>query len=217
MNSDCERRGGHAIYRKMKQRYSSYTELSSNLKQSKPYVPQIMAVSDIEDVFDQSENAEFLERDRIYDHFVKSHRKAGYRLALLEHEETESKTLQDAFDSGYKALTAFSMQLTYCKSTLALLCDMDIGMSESGLTELRKCLHALDASHKKIHQIISNPEENAKELKEGVDIDDVHQWFEQKMLDMIDLEDFISTTNTLLESLKCPVRLCSEACNKVRH
>ena len=58
-------------------------------------------MSDLDDVFDQSEEAEKRDFDRQFQNYSAKFVKAGYREALQD-EEANEEILQKAFDNGYK-------------------------------------------------------------------------------------------------------------------
>lgn len=154
---------------------------------------------DLDDVFDQSEEAEKRDFERQFDQYTSKFVKAGYRTAL-ENEEANEEILQNAFDKGYvfgfQAALEFNqfrlshkmIELMYVEGRLKA------EQEPEALVRLQSFSQKLDKIQREVVQrfqsITNSDEETTKQIQ-----------------DLIQLPLLKSESNGILTTLNCPIKI----------
>lgn len=157
---------------------------------------------DLEDVFDQSEEAEKRDFDRQFEKYTSKFVKAGFRNAL-ENEETNEEVLQNAFDKGYefgfqKALEFNQFRLSH-KMIELMLVEGRLLASEEEKEEQEPAFRRLQSFSQKLEKIQTKLVQRFQSITKSEDVEQIQE--------LIQLPLLKSESNDILKDLNCPIKI----------
>lgn len=168
--------------------------------------------NDIEDVFDQSQEAEAAESNRRFDNYTAGFFKAGFREALGDDQSNEV-TLQSSFDEGYR--TGFGLSKAFASLRYSL--NLIEGMYADGrlIFDSRAKLEALKGFNEKLNKlhrelsVLMNNKDWCRTSEFDVEI--MNELLCNKVDKLINLKELKREADKILKGLRCPVNVASMA------
>jgi len=174
----------------------------------------------MDDIFDQSDDAEAKYLDNQFRRNIESWQRTGYREALVgqdEDDDDQSPHLQAAFDAGYAAANQLSRRASKQRATVALICQMyedkillteDPSVLGHHLVKLQSLREEWEKVSKDLQQLTEHLAQDPTITSHaGRGIKDVTDLFETKAKHQFDEKSLTSRTNDVLCTLNCPIQL----------
>lgn len=154
--------------------------------------------SDIEDLFDQSEEAEKKTLERQFDNYASNFFQSGFREAMMDDEANE-KELQVAFDSGYKIGHEIASQFGTLQYTTKLI---------EGLYEDKRLKPPEDESLlQALKDFNCRMERLAKDLSELMNSAQSVDQVNQKFNELVQMDNLKAEVREILQNLSCPTNV----------